>query len=52
MWPIGYKFEYESNYGGGIVKGIVAKLDKPSNYPDLTLDNYEELTNDRHLLAS
>jgi len=52
MWPIGYKFEYKSNYGGGIITGIIAKLEQPSNYKKLTLDNYEELKNDTRHLSS
>ena len=43
MWPIGYKFEYESNYGCGTITGIIARLEQPSNYKVLTLDTYEEL---------
>lgn len=52
MWPIGYKFEYESNYGCGTITGIIARLEQPSNYKVLTLDTYEELKDHTRYLSS
>jgi hypothetical protein len=43
MWPVGYKFKYKSNYGGGIITGVIDRVDQPSNFIKLTLSNYEDL---------
>ena len=49
-WPIGYKFVYKSNYGGGSVTGIIARLEHPINCEKITLDNYKYLDN-KHLYS-
>jgi hypothetical protein len=48
-WPIGYKFVYKSNYGGAIT-GIVARLEHPTNFKKVTLENYRYLDN-KHLYS-
>ncbi len=48
MWPIGFKFEYKSNYSDKIITGIIGDFNQPGNYPKMSLTNYKELK-DKHL---
>ena len=51
MWPIGYKFKYESIYGACIT-GVIKQVDKPSNYKKLTLYNYDDIRENSGYAAS